>query len=166
MMNNLGGGNIGQQIKGEMGELLKDVGKAVADIPRQMVEGPAKTPSGQVDEGKLLEQGQQIGDDSQVKKVMQQSRTSQGVSPGQLSDQQRDAQQRLKIIRRNLDQEVQGVRKRKEQEEEQQKQAEERQKEQVKQMKAEQKKEAARKPSKVQQMLGLGKGERIVSKGK
>ncbi len=177
------GGGIGQQVKGEVGELLKDVGKGVADVPRQIIEGPAKQDAGQTDVneqpsagggqsqddqvGKLLEQGQQVGDDTKAKRQAAGDDYGWGTalkSQLGLGQSREQTQKRLAVVRRNLEEEMKRVRMQKQREEEQQKQAEEQQKEQVKEMKEEQKKES-RKQTKISQMLGLGKGERRGAKG-
>jgi len=164
-----GGPSIGSQVIGELKGVAQDLGKGIADIPKQIIEGPNKQNIGnqesQTDhEGKALESGQQIGDDSQVK---QQSsgqgfgdalKSQFGMKPRQL------AQKQLAQVRRNLEQEIKIERQKKEQQEVQKKQTEEKQEDYVKEQTKEQKRVS--KQSRIMQMLSMGKGERRGTKGK
>jgi len=171
-----GGGGIGRQIMGEIGQVAKDVAKGVADAPRQLVEGPAKQSSNGNEssssiqsgdtEGAALEAGQQLGDATQSQKQAQQT-SGQGWGDAFKAQMigEKFTQRRIAEVRRNLEQEVKQIHQQNVRQAEQQKQQEEQQKEMVTKQQVEQKKEV-QKQSKVQQILGMGKGERKGTKGK
>ena len=91
------GQSIGGQVMGELKNLGKDIGQAVADAPGQILgqnkgvpsfakatEGKQESGSSGVQDqtGKAIESGQQVGDSSQVKK--RQSASGQGGAvPGE-----------------------------------------------------------------------------------
>lgn len=172
--------SITGQVIGELKQVGKDVGQAFADIPTQILEGPAKVSSAKPGdtEGKALESGtsstpasadeQTGGSDPQ----QQQKQTSgQGwldALSAQTAGKYR-TQQKIANIRRNLEQEIEAERKKRQQKEEQRKQREE-QEEQAKKQQTEQQKKQIQKQA-VSRGGGMGpgqfgKGETRGAKGK
>jgi hypothetical protein len=167
--------SIGGQVAGELKQLGKDIGKSLADIPSQILEDSAKQSSNKSEpsatkpgdaEGKALETGRSSDDPTQAKKQTPQT-SGQGWGDAFKAQifGQKHTQRRLAQIRRNLDQEMERIRRQNEHQEQQQKHQEEQQKEMIKEHREEQKKET-QKQSRIRQMLGLGKGERMGTKGK
>ena len=177
LMKNFGGGiggGIGVQIKGEIGQLAKDVGKAFADVPKQILEGPDQqktdsqpaNPNDQV--GKALEQGQATQDPQQAQNQANYGWGASLKSQLGMSNQHQQVQNQLREIRRNSEMEMKQARDEKKHEEDQKKQQAEWEEEQKKKAEDQQKAQARKSGgmSKIQQMLGMGKGERKGTKGK
>ncbi len=158
--------SIGGKMLGEIGGMMKDVGKGVADVPGKVVEGTAQQTLGQQDaaEGKQLEQGQQV-QTAPGQKPAQQFGWKASLS-GQLGLKSAQTQQRLAAVRgglRNIEQEMSQIRQQNQQQEQQKKQMEAQQQVQKKNVETQEKQ---KKGGFWHKMAQLGQGERRGAKGK